>query len=436
MNVKVIKSKKEYEAAMARLSVLMSLDPAAGSDANNELELLALVIADYEHQTVAPVQADPIESILFRMDQMNLSRKDLIPFIGSISKVSEVLSRKRPLSLPMIRRLNQGLGIPADILIGDMEARRSSMASQAPDIDYSSFPLKEMQERGCFGHFKGNVQRMKEYAEDLVTTFMHDFLPRQMEPAFLRAPLHQRGDRQADEMALLAWRMCVVRKAREAHLAREYKPGSVTPEWLRELARLSAFDEGPKLAREYLSRLGITLVIESHFKRTFLDGAAMLDNGRPIVALTLRHDRVDNFWFALLHELVHVAKHLSEARPVFMDDLDRPNAEDIENEADDMAQEALIPKTRWARAKVKDTLLADDAIAFAYAIGVHPAIVAGRLRHDTKNFRLLSQLIGKSGQVSQHFVNPLTGSALRSPVKHPPSQKAPRLPAHQNANRR
>jgi len=402
MNVKIIKSKEDYALAMARLSALMSLDPAAGSEDDNELGLLTLVIADFEHQTVPPVQVDPIESILFRMDQMDLSRKDLIPYIGSISKVSEVLSRKRPLSLPMIRRLNRGLGIPADILIEDVETD-SSIVSQDPEIDYSSFPLKEMLERGCFGDFKGNVQRMKDYAEDLVTKFMHDFLPKHMEPAFLRAPLHQRGDRQADEMALLAWRMCVVRRAREVNLTREYKPVSVTPEWLRELAKLSAFDEGPKLAKEYLSRIGITLVIESHFKRTFLDGAAMLDNGRPIVALTLRHDRIDNFWFALLHELAHVAKHLSDASPVFIDDLDRPNPEHIENEADEMAQEALIPRDRWDAAKVKETLLSEDAIAFADEIGIHPAIVAGRLRHETKNFRLLSHLIGKTGQVSQHF---------------------------------
>jgi HTH-type transcriptional regulator/antitoxin HigA len=403
MNVKIVKSKEDYAQAMARLSALMSLDPVAGSDDDNELGLLALVIADFEHQTVPPVQVDPIQSILFRMDQMDLSRKDLIPYIGSISKVSEVLSRKRPLSLPMIRRLNRGLGIPADILIEDVETD-NSIVNQDPDIDYSSFPLKEMLERGCFGDFKGNVQRMKDYAEDLVTKFKHDFLPKQMEPAFLRAPLHQRGDRQADEMALLAWRMCVVRKAREANLTRAYKAGSVTPEWLRELAKLSAFEEGPKLAREYLSRIGITLVIERHFKRTFLDGAAMLDNGRPIVALTLRHDRIDNFWFALLHELAHVAKHLSDESPVFIDDLDRPNPEHVESEADEMAQEALIPKDRWETAKAKETLLSEDAVAFAYEIGVHPAIVAGRLRHETKNFRLLSHLIGKTGQVSQHFV--------------------------------
>lgn len=402
MNVKIIKSKGDYEKAMARLSELMSLDPVAGSKEDNELELLALVVCEYERQTVPPVQADPIEFIIFRMEQMELSRKDLVPFIGSISKVSEVLSRKRALSLPMIRRLNQGLGIPADILIND-QSTQSSFVIQEPEIDYSSFPLKEMMERGCFGDFKGNAQRLKGYAEDLVAKFKRDFLPEHLEPAILRAPMHQRGSRQADEMALLAWRMCVVRSAREINITRKYKPGSVTPACLRELAKLSAFDEGPKLAKEYLARLGITLVVESHFKRTFLDGAAMLDNGRPIVALTLRHDRIDNFWFALLHELAHVAKHLSDANPIFIDDLDKPTPEHIEAEADEMAQEALIPSHQWDLAKVRKTMLLKDAVAFADEIGVHPAIVAGRLRHETKNYRILTNLIGKTGQVSLHF---------------------------------
>ena len=402
MNVKIIKSARDYEANMARLSVLISLDPKPNSKEEDELELLALVIQDFERQTVPHVKADPIESILFRMDQMQLTRKELIPYIGSISKVSEVLSRKRPLSLPMIRRLNQGLGIPADILIEDVETD-SSLVGQEPEMDFTRFPLKEMLERGCFGDFEGNVQRLKDYAEDLVRRFMQDLLPKRMEPAFLRAPLHQRGDRQADEMAILAWRMCVLRKAREVISTREYKHGTITPEWMRELAKLSAFDEGPKLAKEHLARHGITLVIEKHFKRTFLDGAAMLDNDRPIVALTLRHDRVDNFWFALLHELAHVAKHLKPETPVFIDDLDRANLQTVEGEADTMAQEALIPNKSWSAAKVRQTLASEDVIAYADEIGVHPAIVAGRLRHEEKNFRLLSHLIGKTGQVSQTF---------------------------------
>ncbi len=72
-----------------------SHDIKGNSKEENELELLALLIQEYERQTVPPVKADPAESIFFRRDQMQLSRKDLIPYLGSISKVSEVLSRKR-----------------------------------------------------------------------------------------------------------------------------------------------------------------------------------------------------------------------------------------------------------------------------------------------------------------------------------------------------
>lgn len=122
MNVKIIKTEKDYQAAMSRLSDLMSRDPNPGSKDGDELELLALVVQDFERKTVPPVKVDPIESILFRMDQMGLTRKDLTKYIGSISKVSEVLSRKSPLSLPMIRRLHQGMDIPVNILIEDAEA--------------------------------------------------------------------------------------------------------------------------------------------------------------------------------------------------------------------------------------------------------------------------------------------------------------------------
>ena len=122
MNVKIIKTEKDYQAAMSRLSDLMSRDPKPDSKDGDELELLALVVQDFERKTVPPVKADPIESILFRMDQMGLTRKDLTKYIGSISKVSEVLSRKSPLSLPMIRRLHQSMDIPVNILIEDTEA--------------------------------------------------------------------------------------------------------------------------------------------------------------------------------------------------------------------------------------------------------------------------------------------------------------------------
>ena len=118
MHVKVIKTKQEYAKAISRFSRLLARHPKQGSNEENELELLALVIEAYERQIVPPANPDPVDAILFRMDQMKLKRADLLPYLGSISKVSEVLSRKRSLSLSMIRRLHEGLGIPTEILVG------------------------------------------------------------------------------------------------------------------------------------------------------------------------------------------------------------------------------------------------------------------------------------------------------------------------------
>lgn len=402
VDIKVIKSSNDYAQAMTRLSALMALDPQAGTQEDNELELLALVIEDYERKIAPPVAPDPVDAILFRMDQMQLGRKELEPYIGSTSKVSEVLSRKRPLSLSMIRRLHKGLGIPADVLIGSAESSQAAVGEE-PDRDYAKFPLKEMLARGCFGDFQGDARQLKDYAEDLVLKFMQGLLPRQAEPAFLRAPIHQRGARDADGQALFAWRLCVIKKARDYPAPRDYKKGVINAKWLKELARLSVFEDGPRLARERLGMAGITLVVEPHFKGTYLDGAAMLDNGRPIVALTLRHDRLDNFWFVLLHELAHVAKHLDDAHPLFTDNLDSPAEQDrIEREADALAGEALIPQTAWEKSAARSSHQTRDVLDLAEKLGVHPAIIAGRVRHETQNFRLLAKQLGH-GLVSRHF---------------------------------
>ena len=402
MNVRLIKGETDYNTAMARLSELMLRDPKPGAAEANELELLALVIEDYERKIIPPAQPDPVDAILFRMDQMKLTRKDLVSYVGSISKVSEILSRKRPLSLSMIRRLHQGLGIPAEVLIGNREPTPDAL--DEPDLDYSKFPLSEMHARGCLGDIKGNTKKLQDYAEEPIRQLMKEIFPDRTSPAFLRAPLHQRGSRVADEYALLAWRMCVIKKAREIEHAHEFKSSVITSKWLQHLAKLSAFDDGPKLAKEHLARHGIALVIEPHFQKTFLDGAAMLDGKHPIVALTLRHDRLDNFWFALLHELVHVGWHLTERTPFFSDDLDSHNKLDnIEKEADEIATEALIPADAWAKSAVRSTHSADDARALAHKLGIHPSIVAGRVRHETRNYRILTQLIGRGGQLKQFF---------------------------------
>jgi antitoxin component HigA of HigAB toxin-antitoxin module/DNA-binding transcriptional regulator YiaG len=115
--MKIIKNANQHADAIARLSVLMDCDPAPGSDDNDELELLSILIEHYEKQAIPKPDTNPIDMILFRMEQMQMKRKDLVPYIGSISKVSEVLSGKRPLSIAMIRRLHRGLHIAPEILL-------------------------------------------------------------------------------------------------------------------------------------------------------------------------------------------------------------------------------------------------------------------------------------------------------------------------------
>lgn len=394
--IRVLKTDGDHATAVARLSELMDRDPAPGSADDAELELLALLIQSYEQTKFPPSPPDPIEAILFRMDQQRLAQKDLVPYIGSLSKVSEVLSRKRPLSLAMIRRLHAGLGIPAEVLIGE-----SQELTPDPTVDYTKFPLTEMQERGLFGSVKRPVQYLKDYAEELVTAFFRCVTGLGGQPVMLRATLHQTGARPMDEYAFKVWQACALRKARTLPLKSAYRIGAITAEWLRDLTRLSAFDSGPLLAQEYLANHGIALVFERHFDKTYLDGAAMLDGEVPVVALTLRHDRIDNFWFALLHELIHVQRHLTSAEPCIADNLDdKTRTSDQELEADREAGEALIPESVWVSAAVRISHTTEDALCLARQLQIHPAIVAGRVRKETENWRLLSNVISSAGKVS------------------------------------
>lgn len=412
--VRVIKTQRNYDVALSRLSALMDQEFAPGSNEEAELELLALVIEAYERSKVPPPIPDPIEAILFRMDQQKLNPKDLVPLIGSISKVSEVLARKRPLSLAMIRALRKGLGIPAEVLISASSEDDVDLSVE-PQYNFDKFPLTEMLERGCFTDFKGSAKQVKEYAEELVRKFMRGVMNQGDSPALLRAPLYQSGSREMDEYALMVWRICVQKKAHNQAITAKYSEGSITEDWLRDLAKLSRFDSGPQLAKEYLADAGVSLVIEPHFKKTYLDGAAMLDDGKPIVALTLRHDRIDNFWFALLHELVHIQKHLSAKHMFIADNLeDKTRSGKEEEEADAGAREALIPTAEWKKAKVRTTHTLADALELANRLRIHPAIVAGRVRHENANWRLLSTLVRTSGEVSKNFEDQLGGLTLHT----------------------
>ena len=143
--------------------------------------------------------------------------------------------------------------------------------------------------------------------------------------------------------------------------------------------------------------------IVEHLPGTHLDGAAIRSaNGHPVIGLTLRYDRVDNFWWVLLHEVAHATKHLDEPDQVFVDDLNLSAEDAKEAEADHWAREALIPESIWVSSEVSQNPTPIAVMELAQECGIHPAIVAGRARREHGNFRLLSQFVG-SGKVRPLF---------------------------------
>ena len=118
MNIRPIRTEADYEAALQAIASLMEADPMPGTPEGDRLDVLTTLVQAYEaqHHPVAP--PDPIEAIKFRMEQQGLTVADMKAYIGPPNRVYEVLSRKRALSLSMIRRLHSGLGIPAETLIG------------------------------------------------------------------------------------------------------------------------------------------------------------------------------------------------------------------------------------------------------------------------------------------------------------------------------
>ena len=115
MDIKPIRTEEDYEGALAQIEGL--LDAEEGSPEEDQLEVLSILVEAWEdrHYPIAP--PDPIAAIEFRMEQQGLTRKDLEVYLGRRQRVADVLNRRRPLSLPMIRRLYEGLGIPAESLL-------------------------------------------------------------------------------------------------------------------------------------------------------------------------------------------------------------------------------------------------------------------------------------------------------------------------------
>jgi HTH-type transcriptional regulator/antitoxin HigA len=398
VNVKVIKNEKDYDAAFAELDHLMDLDPEPDTPEGDRLELISLLIEDYEKRKYPIDLPDPIEAIKFRMDQQELKQRDLVPHIGSAPKVSEVLNRKRPLSLKMMRSLHKNLGIPAEVLLHEQGASLPKESS----IEWERFPLKEMYNRNWFKNAPDSWALARDMAEELVKPLLNAFEYHCQTIPLNRKTKTLRAAKNIDIYSWVAWAARVVDRARQKKLEAIYKPIDET--FMNELARLSIHSNSPRLAFEFLNCHGIHAIVEPHLPNTLLDGAAMmLKDGTPVIALTIRHDRIDNFWFSLMHEVAHLKLHLGNDDRLFLDDLDyRQRVNSLEREADELTHQVLIPSGVWDKYKANKYFSKHLIKQISMEMHRSPAIVAGYIRYMQNDYVKYSDMVG-SGKVRKLF---------------------------------
>lgn len=204
-----------------------------------------------------------------------------------------------------------------------------------------------------------------------------------------------------EEIATMAWIAHVTDTAQSQTRKAAFKVSSISDEFVHRLVRLSVISDGPKQALEAVREIGVNVVIEGGLPGMSVDGASFHIRGiGPVLAMTLRYDRLDNFWFTLLHELGHIALHLADpSDDVFVDSMEDGQNDDQETEAeaDAFAKDSLVPRDTWLRSDVHRLGSESSIVSLAKQLGIHPAIVAGRIRYERKEFRIFNDLVGVGG---------------------------------------
>jgi HTH-type transcriptional regulator/antitoxin HigA len=268
-------------------------------------------------------------------------------------------------------------------------------------LNPANYPFKEMFKKKWFEGFTGTLNEAMQQADVLLFKLFDRAGIANKQVLSLNKKKVRTGG-QYNQLALDAWHAHVIVKAKKQTVS-EFDKETITDAWLKELASLSVKDNGPLQAAEYLMNSGIRFVIEPQIEGTYLDGAAILwENKYPVVALTLRNDRLDNFWFVLFHEIAHIKLHLNEDLEAVFDDLDL-NSDGIENEADSFALNALISNDVWKKSLVRFSPSKEAIVNQAQKLNIHPALIAGRIRRETGKYYQLNDLIGQ-GDVRKHFL--------------------------------
>lgn len=326
----------------------------------------------------------------------NLSQRALAERLGMKEQQIQRYEQDRYLTANLNRVAAVAEALHLD-LVAFFDSRVNTVLDRiAPNLrtsfDVSRLPFKEMKTRGWLERVH-LPQSLTGPLSDLELAAA--FVSRAVDSHALHRQ-HVRAGSKQDEYALIAWKAQILSQA--GRVAKTITPLHAFDgqAMVSKLISLSTETNGPLDAVKLLQDHGVILVIEKHLPATHLDGAAMLLDGKiPVIGLTLRHDRLDNFWFTLLHELGHIFLHRDRGlKDGFFDAEGAPALDELEAEADEFAESAFLPNEIWKRSFVRFTRDRNQVIQFARGHGISSAVVAGRIRRERGDFSIFSDLVG------------------------------------------
>ena len=358
---------------------------------------LSAALAAYEEakrghaaQLKKQADGDPGALLIAARIIRRLSQKDLARKLGLQEQQIQRYEAERyeSISLARYRKVAHVLGVR---LSGDIEPRHKewTFACSSPSSEELSRVLRHARANGWLegdGPDEKAVSQLKRQVADHVSC--HGT------PSLLRTGLNV-VDHTGD-WTLLFWKAQVTRVAERIIAERKPVYRSMDVSWLVDLVRLSRLDDGPARARDMLLEHGIVLVTEPCIAGMEVDGAAFLVDDGPVIGMTLRRDRLDNFWFTLLHEIAHVVLHYRTGLSAgfFDDDVTAKGVDELEEEANDFAGNLLLPDEVWTRSPARIARTAEPVEKLARRLSIHPAIVFGRIRLERDDYSLFSNKIG------------------------------------------
>lgn len=333
-----------------------------------------------------PARVNPPGNLIRReLEARGWSQKDLAAIMGRPAQIiNELIKGTYPITVDTAMQLSEAFGGTTADTWMNLETKyrlylsKNSQKNTSVSLMrqfYENLPVLELQKKGWLPKTK-DINKLKE--EVLAFLGINSLQETALSPIRMR-----HGWKSPDEISMFAW------SKRVEHLAIKQKAGKFSPnkfdELIDKLLECSFNVDNIKNISNVLLLYGVRFVVVPHLSKTYLDGAAFYLNGdktKPVIAITLRYNRIDWFWFTLMHELAHLYRNHCEEGVIDGEKVNSDNL--IEEEADELAKNWLLSVKNFNALINNGFIKFDDIQVFAQTIRRHPGIIVGRLQKEGK----------------------------------------------------